>query len=97
MSKQKSNKQKYVDAHIKKHNLFSKKTYDILYTVNDILLGVTFLMGSVLFYFEPSRNWGVTLYILGSTQMILRPTLRLIHYFHMRKEYGDQYDQQHQS
>ncbi|MGR9048678.1 YrhK family protein [Halobacillus faecis] len=91
MSNQRSDKQKYIDLHVGKHDVFFKKTYDILYTVNDVLLGIWFLIGSIFFYFD-MKTWGVTLFVLGSTQMLIRPTIRLVHYFHMRKEYGKQYD-----
>ncbi|WP_394218277.1 YrhK family protein [Halobacillus trueperi] len=97
MSNQKSDKQKYIDLHVGKHDIFFKKTYDILYTINDVLLGLWFLIGSIFFYFEHLKTWGVTLFVLGSIQMLIRPTIRLVHYFHMRKVYGDQYEKTHGS
>jgi hypothetical protein len=89
MSNQKSNEQKYVDFDIGKHEFFFKKNYAILYTINDFLLGIWFLVGSIFFYFEHLKTWGVTLFVLGSIQMLIRPTIRLIHNFHLRKEYAE--------
>ncbi|REJ10328.1 YrhK family protein [Halobacillus trueperi] len=97
MSNQKSDKEKYVELHIGKHDIFFKKTYDMLYTINDVLIGFWFLIGSLFFYFEHLKNVGVTLFVLASIQMLIRPTIRLVHYFHMKKVYGDQYDKTHHS
>ncbi|WP_406944884.1 YrhK family protein [Halobacillus sp. SY10] len=92
MSNQKSDKEKYVELHIGKHNIFFKKTYDIFYTINDVLIGVCFLIGSIFFYFEHLKNIGVTLFVLASILMLIRPTIRLVHHFHMKKVYGEQYE-----
>ncbi|SFJ48159.1 YrhK-like protein [Halobacillus dabanensis] len=92
MSDQKSDKQKYVDFHLGKHELFINKNYEMLYTINDFLLGIWFLVGSIFFYFEHLKHWGVTLFVLGSIQMLIRPTIRLIHNFHLRKEYAEKYE-----
>lgn len=92
MSNQKSDKQKYADFHLGKHEFFIKKNYEMLNTINDFLLGFWFLVGSICFYFEHLKSWGVTLFVLGSIQMLIRPTIRLIHNFHLRKEYVEQYE-----
>ncbi len=88
----KSDKQQYVDVQMGKHDLFFKKNYNILYTLNDILLGLWFFIGSIFFYFESLKTWGVTLFVIGSFQLLIRPTIRLVHRFHLRKHYKKEYE-----
>lgn len=64
-----------------------------MYTVNDFLAGLWFFIGSVLFYFpEPYKTWGISLFVLGSIEFMIRPTIRLVHEARARKHYGEQYD-----
>ncbi|MFZ0368142.1 MAG: YrhK family protein [Halobacillus sp.] len=77
-----------------KHDLFFKKSYEVLYTVNDFLLGLWFLIGSVCFYFEAAKTWGVSLFVLGSLQMLIRPTIRLAHRIHLKNIYRREYEKQ---
>lgn len=90
---QNQSKNEYVDIQMGKHDVFFKKGYNILYTINELLLGIWFLIGSIFFYFEPMKTWGVTLFVLGSVQMLIRPTIRLAHRFHLRKHYEKEYEE----
>lgn len=85
----------YIENRMKDHTPFFKKIYHSLYTINDFLLGLWFFIGSICFYFEgPWRVLGVTLFVVGSLQLLIRPTIRLIHEFHARRHYGREYDRQ---
>ncbi len=85
-------KDEYVDIKMGDHDLFIKKGYEIFYTINEFLLGVWFLIGSILFYFDSLQTWGVTLFVLGSMQMLIRPTIRLVHRFHLKIHYQKEYE-----
>ncbi|TGB02846.1 YrhK family protein [Halobacillus salinus] len=89
---QKHTKDQYVEIKMGGHGIFFKKNYETWYTVNDFLLGVWFLVGSIFFYFEALKTWGVTLFVLGSLQMLIRPTIRLIHRFHLKRHYEKEYE-----
>ncbi len=89
---QKHSKDQYVELKMGKHDLFFKKSYEVLYTVNDFLLGLWFLIGSVCFYFEAAKTWGVSLFVLGSLQMLIRPTIRLAHRIHLKNIYRREYE-----
>ncbi|WP_102336332.1 YrhK family protein [Salimicrobium jeotgali] len=90
-----SSRETYINARMQKHSPFFRKIYHTLYTINDFLLGLWFFLGSVCFYFEePWRMIGVTLFVLGSFQFLLRPSIRLFHEFHARRHYGEEYDKQ---
>ncbi|WP_101846351.1 YrhK family protein [Halobacillus sp. Marseille-P3879] len=84
----------YVGQQMNKHSRFYKNVYDVLYTINDFLMGLWFLIGSCFFYFESLKNWGVTLFVLASIQFIIRPTIRLVHDFRARNHYKEEYKSQ---
>lgn len=84
--------QAYVEEKMKRHTLFYKRIYHILYTLNDLMLGLWFLIGSILFYFETLKTWGIHFFVLGSLQFILKPTIRLIHELDARKHYRKEYE-----
>lgn len=90
---QQHSRDQYVDIKMGKHDLFFKKRYQVLYTLNHFLLGLWFLIGSICFYFEgPVKTWGVTLFVLGSLQMLIRPAISLVHRLHLKKVYREEYD-----
>ncbi|TKD71357.1 YrhK family protein [Pseudalkalibacillus hwajinpoensis] len=91
---QTQSKDEYVDIQMGHHDLFFKKGYQVFYTVNEFLLGLSFLIGSVFFYFESLKMWGVSLFVLGSFQMLIRPSIRLIHRFDLRNHYREEYEKQ---
>ena len=89
---QTQSKEEYVDIQMGHHDLFFKKGYQVFYTVNEFLLGLFFLIGSIFFYFESLKTWGVSLFVLGSLQMLIRPTIRLIHRFDLKNHYKEEYE-----
>ncbi|SES25226.1 YrhK-like protein [Gracilibacillus ureilyticus] len=100
MSEQKKNnvneqsREDYVNDRMKQHNRFYKNIYNILYTANDITIGFWFLLGSILFYFESLKIYGITLFVIASIQFLIKPAIRLVHEVKARKHYGEEYDQQ---
>ncbi|GAE91971.1 hypothetical protein JCM21714_944 [Gracilibacillus boraciitolerans JCM 21714] len=82
----------YVNHKMEKHNRFYKNIYNVLYTINDFTIAIWFLIGSILFYFESLKNWGVTLFVIASFQFLIKPTIRLVHEVQARKHYGNEYD-----
>ncbi|UOQ48391.1 YrhK family protein [Gracilibacillus caseinilyticus] len=87
-----SSRKNYVDQRMKQHKRFYKNIYDILYTINDFTIAVWFLIGSIFFYFESLKTWGVTLFVIASVQFLIKPSIRLVHEFSARKHYGKEYD-----
>lgn len=88
----KHTKDQYVELKMGNHGIFLKKNYEVLYTINDFLIGVWFLVGSIFFYFDSWKTWGVNLFVLGSFQLLIRPTIRLIHQFHLKRHYRREYE-----
>src|SRR5699024_3294052 len=59
--------------------------YETLSIVNDLLIAVWFLIGSILFFFEYTVTLGTWLFVLGSAQLLLRPAIRLTRRVHLRR------------
>ncbi|MGV3225044.1 YrhK family protein [Staphylococcus hyicus] len=57
--------------------------YKTLYQLNDVVLGLIFLIGSFLFFSDSTVFQGTVLFVIGSIQMIIRPLIAMIHDLHM--------------
>ncbi|AKG73044.1 YrhK family protein [Salinicoccus halodurans] len=76
----------YLEFDIGSFGVFFNKRYHLLSTINDLMLGIWFVIGSVLFLFHQTQTIGTILFILGSVQLLGRPILKLLHGFFIRKE-----------
>ncbi len=85
MQNQDHYKEDNISLHMGSYDLFFKKGYKVLYTVNDILIGIWFLIGSFMFFSESTKTAGVWLFVIGSFEMLIRPVIRLVHDFHLRR------------
>jgi hypothetical protein len=54
-----------------------RQRYELLSIVNDIGIFLFFTVGSVAFYWHELFNVGVTLFVIGSAQLGIRPLIRL--------------------
>lgn len=62
-----------------------RKRYETLSIANDFLIAVWFLLGSVFFLYPSLETPAVWMFILGSAQFMIRPTLRLAHQVHLKR------------
>jgi hypothetical protein len=60
-----------------------RQRYEVISIVNDFLIGLWFLLGSVLFLFPAWEKTAVWVFIIGSAQFLIRPTLRLAQHVHL--------------
>ncbi|KGX84178.1 YrhK family protein [Pontibacillus marinus] len=81
----KNDKAQVMDIHLGKYEVFFKQIYTILYNLNDVLIGLWFLIGSICFFWESTKTAGVWLFVLGSAQLLIRPLIRIIHRIHFQK------------
>ena len=65
--------------------LIIRQRYEVISIVNDFLIASWFLIGSVLFLFPHWETVGVWLFIVGSVQFLIRPTIRLIAHIHIQR------------
>jgi hypothetical protein len=62
-----------------------RRRYQTLSILNDFLIGLWFLIGSILFLNESTATTGTWLFIVGSFQLIIRPAIRLAAHIHLKK------------
>ncbi|WP_252106128.1 MULTISPECIES: YrhK family protein [unclassified Halomonas] len=71
---------------IGQRELVVHQRYEALSIVNDILIGIWFVIGSVCFFFEGSvQTIGVWLFLIGSVQLLIRPLIRLHRFIYFRR------------
>ena len=75
------------DDHAKQISFF----YKALYQINDIVLGLIFLVGSFLFFSDNTVFAGTVLFVIGSIQMIIRPLISFIHDLKLSSYYKHKY------
>lgn len=59
--------------------------YETVSILNDLLIAVWFIAGSVLFFSPSTTDAGTWLFLLGSIQLAVRPIIRLSRQVHLRR------------
>lgn len=80
--------QKYnpaIDVHIGKHEIIIGKRYGFIYTLNDILIAVWFIIGSILFFWDSTEGTGTWLFLIGSIELLIRPVIRVSRNSHLKR------------
>ncbi len=72
------------------HVLVLHRRYEMLSILNDIMVALWFLIGSLLFFSESTQTAGTVLFVLGSVELLIRPVIRLVRNAHMRRAGGPQ-------
>lgn len=65
--------------------LVVRNRYEVLSIVNDISIGLLFVIGSVLFFRESTTTAGTWFFVVGSLQLLLRPGIRLARRVHLKR------------
>ena len=66
--------------------LVIRRRYEAASIVNDVLIGLWFLIGSVFFFFFDSlTRAGTVLFVIGSVEMLIRPVVRLARHLHIQR------------
>lgn len=68
-----------------REELVIRRRYEVLSTLNDILIGLWFLVGSILFFSEETTYAGTWLFVLGSVELLVRPGIRLARRVHLQR------------
>lgn len=72
-------------VHVGRDELIIRQRYEVASIANDLLIGIWFLIGSIFFLSESLTHTGTWLFILGSVQMLVRPTIRLTRRVHLHR------------
>lgn len=65
--------------------LVIRDRYETLSIANDVLIGIWFVVGSILFFSESTTTVATSLFVVGSVQMLIRPVIRLSRRLHLRR------------
>jgi len=68
--------------------LVIQRKYEVVSIVNDVMVAVWFVIGSVLFFSETTTTAGTWLFLLGSVQLLIRPVIRLTRHIHVHRLHG---------
>lgn len=76
--------------HIGHDEVVIRRRYETASIANDVLTGLLFLVGSILFFWSSTATVAVWLFVIGSVLMLVRPVIRLTRRFHLtRRRAGD--------
>ncbi|PSK98672.1 YrhK-like protein [Haloactinopolyspora alba] len=65
--------------------LVIRQRYETASIVNDILIAVWFIVGSVMFFSEAWTTAGTWCFLIGSVELLIRPVIRLGRQVHLRR------------
>lgn len=80
-----SSEDRDIDIRFGRTELVLRQRYEVISIVNDILIGVWFLVGSFLFFRDSTVTFGTWLFVVGSAQLLIRPSIRLIRRVHLSR------------
>ncbi|NYH50556.1 hypothetical protein HNR06_000145 [Nocardiopsis arvandica] len=70
--------------HVGGDELVIRRRYETASIVNDILIALWFIAGSIMFFSEAWTTAGTWCFLLGSVELLIRPMIRLFRQFHVR-------------
>jgi hypothetical protein len=68
-----------------KEELVIRRRYEVISIANDFCIAIWFFIGSILFLFPEYETAAVWLFIIGSFQFLVRPTIRLLSHIHIQR------------
>lgn len=74
-----------IDLEIGNHEIIIGRRYEFFYTINDILIAIWFIIGSVFFFWEVTERAGTWLFLIGSVELLIRPLIRIIRNSHLKR------------
>lgn len=77
-----------IEIRIGHDEVLLRNRYEIVSIVNDLMIAVWFVAGSILFFQESTTIAGTWCFLAGSIQLMLRPVIRLSRRVSLRKVQG---------
>ncbi|GEB53045.1 MULTISPECIES: YrhK family protein [Streptomyces] len=69
--------------------LVVRRRYEAASILNDVLIAVWFIVGSVLFFSTAWATPGTWCFLLGSVQLLIRPLIRFSRHLHLQRVRAD--------
>ncbi len=74
-----------VTVHLGHDELVIRRQWETASIVNDVLVALWFVIGSVLFFWESTTTAATWFFLVGSLQFLARPVIRLSRRVHLRR------------
>ncbi|MGD2129583.1 MAG: YrhK family protein [Lysobacterales bacterium] len=74
---------KQLDIGIGRHHLVVQRRYEAVGALNDLLIAVWFLVGSFFFLNNSLVESGTWLFVVGSSQLLIKPLIKLTGLIHL--------------
>lgn len=58
--------------------------YEVLSILNDVMIALWFIGGSILFFNESTATAGTWMFLAGSVELLIRPVIRLTRNIHIK-------------
>lgn len=84
MQQNNENNHSEIDIISKNHELIIRNRYKFYYNVNDVLIAVWFIIGSVLFFWKETETIAIWFFLLGSIELLVRPLMRIFSEIHLK-------------
>ena len=72
--------------------LVIRRRYEVASKLNDVMIGLWFVIGSVFFFYPSLLDPAAWLLLIGSIQLLIRPVIRIIKDIHLQRAPGDAWD-----
>lgn len=70
---------------IGREELVIRQRYEAASIANDVLIGLWFLVGTLFFFDASTVVIGTWLFLFGSIEMLIRPSIRLAQHIHLKR------------
>ena len=84
-------KSRELDVDLGHRHVVIQRRYEALGAVNDLLIAIWFLIGSIFFLNKSLVEGGTWLFIVGCIQLLIKPVLKLSSLVHVSRVYNSQY------
>ncbi len=71
--------------HLGHEQLVIYRRYEVASMLNDIMIGLWFVIGSCFFFYQSLQETGIWLFLIGSIQLLVRPMIRIAKDIHLRR------------
>lgn len=69
-----------------------RQRYELASVVNDLLVALWFIAGSILFFSARFATPGTWCFLFGSVELLIRPVIRLSRQVHLRRLHAESDD-----
>lgn len=80
-------------VHLGHEELVIRRRYETLSIANDFFIAIWFLLGSIFFLYPSMETPAAWLFVVGSFQFLIRPTIRLCGHIHLKRLPGNQWEE----